>query len=87
MEKIAGKQGNGAPQTGPTVAVTIDTQEKQIHRGNYSPKDLKEALAVADGLELDQVIGGEFQPTEAMKHVVIKGGEIFVSHQPKGGSA
>lgn len=75
------------PQTGPVVTVTVDTQPKEVHRGNYVVSDFKEKVNVNADKQLDQVIGGEFKPLGDQDHIVIKGGEVFVSHVRSGGSS
>ena len=44
-------------------------------------------VGVDETRELDQVTDGEFKPLADQDRITIKGGEIFVSHVPKGGSS
>ena len=75
------------PDTGKLVTVTIDTQKKEIHRGNYVVSDLKAALGVPPQKELDIVKDGKLDPLSDSSHIVIKGGEVFVSVVHSGGSS
>lgn len=87
-QEVEGKKGGHGTDHGQDfVTVTIDTRPKQIHRGSYIGAKLKEALGVDASKELDQLIEGQLQPVPDDKHVVIKGGEQFVSHQRTGGSS
>ncbi len=75
------------PETGPVVPVTVDNEPKEVHRGNYVVSVFKNEVGVSADRQLDQVIGGEFKPLEDGDHIVIKGGEVFVSHVRTGGSS
>lgn len=75
------------PQTGPVVTITVDTQPKEVHRGSHLVSELKTLVGVDASLELEQVIGGEFKPLDDNSRIVIKGGEVFVSHTRTGGSS
>lgn len=74
-------------EKGPLVTVTIDTRPKEIHRGNYIVSDLKVALGVPPQKELDIVQNGKLEPLSDSAHIVIKGGEVFVSVVHSGGSS
>ena len=75
------------PQTGPIVTVIVDTQPKEVHRGDYIVSDFKKLVGVDPTRELDQVVAGEFKPLDDNARIVIKGGEVFVSHLRTGASA
>ena len=75
------------PQPGPNVTVTVDTKPKVVHRGSWIVAEFKKAVGVDETRELDQVIDGEFKPLADKDRITIKGGEILVSHVPKGGSS
>ena len=75
------------PQTGPNVTVTVDTKPKVVHRGSWIVAEFKKEVGVDETRELDEVIDGEFKPLADKDRITIKGGEIFVSHVPKGGSS
>ena len=67
--------------------VSIDGQPKKIKRGRYLVLDLKNQLGVPADYELDQVVNGEFKPLQDKDHIVIHGGEVFVSHVRRGGAS
>jgi hypothetical protein len=75
------------PQPGPNVTVTVDTNPKVVHRGSWIVSEFKKEVGVDATRELDQVIDGEFKALSDKDRITIKGGEIFVSHVPKGGSS
>lgn len=75
------------PETGPEVTVKVNGKDKEIHRGSYLVSDLKEKVGVDASQELDQVIDGQFKPLADNERIVIKGGEVFVSHNRCGGSS
>ena len=75
------------PETGPEVTVKVNGTNKQIHRGSYLVSDFKEKVGVEASQELDQVIDGQFKPLDDNERIVIKGGEVFVSHSRCGGSS
>lgn len=86
-EKSGGTQDHEHPQTGPTVTVTVDTKETQVHRGSWVVADFKKEVGVDANRALDEVIGGEFKPLDDKQRITIKGGEVFVSHARQGGSS
>jgi hypothetical protein len=69
------------------VTVTVDGVQKKIHRGSYVVAELKAALDVDPTRVLNEVIHGEFKPLDDTKRITIKGGEVFVSQVPQGGSS
>jgi hypothetical protein len=69
------------------VTVTINGDDKNIHRGSYLVSELKTALGVEAAKELDEVIGGDFKPLDDTARITIKGGEAFVGHARRGGSS
>lgn len=71
----------------PEVAVEIDGKARRIRKGRYQIPELKLALGVPPDYELDQVINCEFKPLSDSGHIVIHGGEIFVSHVPRGANS
>ena len=75
------------PQPGPVVTVTVDTKQKTVHRGSWIVAEFKKEVGVDPTRELDEVIDGEFKPLSDKDRITIKGGEIFVSHVPAGGSS
>ena len=69
------------------VTVTVDGVQKKIHRGSYVVAELKAVLDVDPTRVLNEVIDGEFKPLDDTKRITIKGGEVFVSQVPQGGSS
>ncbi len=86
MEQVS-EHSKNHPETGPIVTVTVDTQPKQVHRGDYVVSVFKSDVGLSPDRELDQVIGGELKELPDDSRIVIKGGEVFVSHVRKGGSS
>jgi hypothetical protein len=62
------------------VTVKINGKDVRIHRGRQSVAQLKVTGHVEPAEELEQVINGVFTPLPDDGSVVIKGGEVFVSH-------
>ncbi len=69
------------------VIVTIDGAPKEIHRGSYVVAELKAALGVDPTRLLNVVIDGKLEPLDDTKRFVIRGGEVFISQVPQGGSS
>lgn len=77
----------GHPQTGPDVAVTVDGEEKIVHRGSHRVSEFKAEVGVSADRELVQVIDGELTPLDDSHRITIKGGEVFFSRVRSGGSS
>lgn len=75
------------PQTGPDVTITINNQVFSVHRGNVSVSELKAIGSVPAGYELEEIVNGTLKPLSDDGHVVLKGGEVFVSHPRAGASS
>jgi hypothetical protein len=75
------------PQPGPDVTVTVDNIVKTVHRGHYTVAAFKQAVGVDPSKELDEIVNGEIKPLDDNGSLVIKGGEIFISHARSGGSS
>ena len=75
------------PQTGPDVTITIDNQGHTIHRGNITVSDLKAVAGISAAYELEEIVNGTLTPLRDDGHVVLKGGERFVSHPRAGASS
>lgn len=75
------------PDTGPKVTIKVNGAEMEVHRGSYTAGELKTMFGVGAEQELDLVIEGQFKPLGDDEHVVLKGGEIFVSHARCGASS
>ena len=69
------------------VSITINDVDKEIHRGRKTVEEIKKIGGVSLNHMLEQVINRKLTPLDDNSSVVIKGGEIFVSHIKDGGSA
>lgn len=90
MENQQVNDGRGQtehPQGGPIVTVTVDGNEKEIHRGDYVVSEFKEKVGVDPALELAEVVKGQLVPLGDSGRIVIKGGEVFFSRVRKGSSS
>src|SRR5947208_2214501 len=85
METISATTPNA--QQGPEVTVTVDQIQRTVHRGSHLVSELKSEFSIDPALVLDEVIDGQFKDLDDTARVVIKGGEVFFSHQRKGGSS
>lgn len=72
---------------GKLVKVTIDGNPRNIRRGRYLVSELKDELGVPAEYELDLVVNGELKALTDNEHIVIEGGETFVSHVRRGGAS
>lgn len=72
---------------GSHVTITINGQDVGIHRGRRTVAEIKVAGDVPAADELDQVVDGQLVELPDDGSLVIKGGEVFVSHPRTGGSA
>lgn len=81
------KQGHGNGPGNSFVNITINDTERSIHRGRQTVVEIKKAGEVPLNHELEQIIDGKFIPLADNGSVVIKGGEVFISHIKDGGSA
>ena len=75
------------PETGPEVTVKVNGIDKRVHRGSHLVAEFKDKVGVDSSQELDQVVDGQFKPLGDDERVVVKGGEVFVSHARCGGSS
>jgi len=75
------------PQPGPNVSVTVDGNKITLHRGHYTVAEFKQAVGVDAAKELDEIIKGEITPLDDTGKIVLKGGEVFISHARTGGSS
>lgn len=69
------------------VDIIVDTITRQIHRGRQSVTEIKTVGEVPLNHMLEQVIDGIVTKLEDNGSVVIKGGEVFISHVNDGGSS
>jgi hypothetical protein len=75
------------PESKREVQVTVDNVKHEVHRGDYLVSEFKRLVGVDPARELDEIVNGELKPLDDNAHIVIKGGEVFVSHVRTGGSA
>jgi hypothetical protein len=69
------------------VSIDINGASIRIHRGHQTVSVIKTAGGVAQADELEQVVSGKLQPLDDAGAVVLKGGEVFVSHPRDSGSS
>lgn len=81
------EKGETKHQQGQLVTITLDSVPRTIEEGVYKLAELKTKFSIPVEYELDVVVNGEFKPLDNERSVHIKGGEVFVSHVPQGGSA
>lgn len=79
--------GVESPESKRDVQVTVDNVKHEVNRGDYVVSEFKKLVGVDPAKELDQIVNGELKPLEDNARIVIKGGEVFVSHVRTGGSA
>ncbi len=75
------------PEHGPIVEVTVDGALKSVHRGHWVVSEFKQEVGVDPAKALDELVGGELKPLQDTDKLVIKGGEVFVSHARDGASS
>jgi hypothetical protein len=80
------KPEESKPEHGPYVTITINNEQKSIHRGHNTVIEIKTlgGIPLADDLIL--IVCNEMKPLSDDGEITIKGGEVFVSH-PKGSSS
>jgi Multiubiquitin len=78
---------NDAPQIKAEVTITIDNKRFTVHRGTKSVAELKQLAGIPLAYELEEIVDGKLVPLRDDEHVVIKGGERFVSHPRAGASS
>ena len=69
------------------VEISINSAKFQVERGNYEVQKVRAIGNVPPNEILSELKGGKFHDLENNAHVEIKGGEVFVSHAPSGGSS
>jgi hypothetical protein len=71
------------------VQIFMDTNAVPfwIHRGNQSVVTIKHICGVEDTWVIEILRAGKFEPLANDGHIVIKGGERFISHVAGGGSS
>lgn len=87
-DKAAGGKAKPDQEHGNNFAsVMIDQVPKAIRRGSYDLDELKSALGVAPGRELDIIENGTIRSLSSSDKIAIKDGMEFVSRQPAGGAS
>ncbi len=81
------KPEHASPERGPKVTVTVDKRQISVHRGNYIVSEFKKEVDVDPSRDLDEIVDGQIKPLQDTDHLVIKGGEVFISHPKSGGSS
>lgn len=69
------------------VEIIVDEIPRMIHRGRQNVSEIKTIGNVQQNHMLEQVIEGKVTKLDDNGSVVIKGGEIFISHINDGGSS
>jgi hypothetical protein len=69
------------------VEISINSQKLSIERGNHTVVELRTLGNVPSTEILSELKNGKFHDLPNNAHVHIKGGEVFVSHLPSGGSS
>ena len=69
------------------VKITINKLIKSIRRGRHLVAEIKKLGGVPLADELEQLVDGKLKPLADDGEVVIKGGEVFMSHTRSGGSS
>lgn len=72
---------------GPLVEITVNGAPRRIRRGRHTVAELKTLGGVPQADDLAQVIDGSLKPLPDDGAVVIRGGEVFVSHPKDCGSS
>jgi hypothetical protein len=75
------------PETARDVTVTVDGTTHTVHRGSYIVSEFKKLVGVDAARELDEVVHGQFKLLDDNARIVIKGGEVFVSHVRTGAAS
>lgn len=80
-------KGHGNGPGNSKVNITVNDTSFSIHRGKQTVVTIKTVGEVPLNHALEQVIDGQIVPLDDNGSVVIKGGEVFISHIKDGGSA
>lgn len=87
MSQMQAAESSSKPHPPKKVEVTVDGKAHEVRPGTYVVADFKKEVHVDASRELDQVVNGEFITLDNSASIDIKGGEVFVSHVPQGGSS
>lgn len=85
-DKQENEKDKPQPEHGPEVAISVNGQTREIHRGHRSVAEIKTIGGVPLADDLEQVVNGKLVPLPDDGHVTLKGGEEFISH-PKDSSS
>ena len=69
------------------VEITVDHEKRKIPKGNYDLVEFKTLVGIEQSKDVDELIDGQFVLLTSERKVHIKGGEVFISHVPQGGSS
>ena len=69
------------------VEISINSKKFSTERGKNSVEHLRAIGSVPANEILSELKNGKFHDLQNDSHVEIKGGEVFVSHPPSGGSS
>lgn len=75
------------PHPSREVEITFDDNPVSIAEGTYKVSQLKELFNVPAEYVLNEVVDGVLKALPNERSVHIKGGEVFVSQVPQGGSS
>lgn len=78
---------NGSGHELEPVHLKVDGVDRTILPGTYSALDLKQRFGIPQDYALEEVVDGKFCPVGDLAIVTIHGGEVFISHVPRGGSS
>ncbi len=78
---------NGSSHELNPVQVKVDDVDRSILPGVYSVQNLKQRFSIPMDYALEQVVDGKFYSLSESEAVTINGGEVFISHVPRGGSS
>lgn len=81
------KDGGAGQGQGHSITVSFNGNPKTLRQGRYLVSELKAALGVEAGYELDQIVDGQAKTLNDSDHVNIKEDDVFVSHVPRGSSS
>ena len=81
------KKGNSEEHRNDVVNITVNDIGREIHRGSRNVSEIKTIGEVPLNYMLEQLIDGKLKELDDNGSVVIKGGEIFISHIKDGASA
>ena len=85
-ERVGARTDQEEDHSRDIVTITVNTIDRDIHRGRQPVSEIKRVGEVPQADELAQVVDGKLVPLDDNGAVTIKGGEAFVSH-PRDSSA